>query len=309
MTFYTGIYRMRRYLLLFLLTLLIAGLAPSEAQKIDPLTGKVTEQAPEPEPEAPVAADLTKANELVRKQKYAEAETLLAELQLEFPEDDRLLTMRGELLVALGKPKEAIPILTKVTELAPERDRVRFQLGSALASTGDPEAALEAFGGELDVSKDPQVRILSHLNRSALFQQKRAWSDAAAELTSALELDPSQKRGWTDLSSLRLEADDLEGAVAALEKAASFGYESVSHYYSVGARFFKEESYDRAISYFEKVLEIDKNHSRAVRSMAASLEESGNSSASIAQWKRYLELAPDADDADSVRQRIAALSK
>ena len=293
-------------LTLFLLFGLLLVALPASAQKVDPLTGQVVEQAPPPEPEAPVTADLTEANELVRKQKFPEAEALLAEMQAEFPDDARLLTMRGELLVALGKPKEAIPLLQRVTELEPERDRVRFQLGSALASTGDSEGAIEAFGGELEVSKDPQVRVLSHLNRSMLFQQKRSWKEAADELASAMELDPSRGQGWTDLASLRLEAEDLDAAIAALEKGAAAGYESASHYYSVGARLVKAERYDQAIPLFEKVLAIDAKHARAVRSLAASLDETGKKSEATNQWKRYLELAPKANDAEQVRRRLAS---
>ena len=81
-----------------------------------------------------MTADLTEANELVRKQKFPEAEALLAEMQAEFPDDARLLTMRGELLVALGKPKEAIPLLQRVTELEPEIPQV-----AAVSAAGTPD--------------------------------------------------------------------------------------------------------------------------------------------------------------------------
>ena len=154
--------------LAILLLLLVA--APAGAQKVDPLTGRVVEQAPPP---APAGPDLTAANDKVRAQDFAAAEALLAELQKEFPEDERVLAMRGELLVALARVEEAIPLLRKVAEMTPERPNVHFHLGTALASSGDEAGAIEAFGTELERSEEPQVRLLSHMNRSLLFQQGR----------------------------------------------------------------------------------------------------------------------------------------
>jgi len=294
--------------LLIPLAILVAffASAPAEAQKIDPLTGEVVEQAPPPEPVGP---DLTAANEQVRSNDFAAAEALLAELQLEFPENEIVLAMRGELLVALNRIDEAIPLLQKVAGIAPQRPRVHFQLGSALASTGDGPAAIEAFGRELELSKEPQVRLLSHLNRSMLFQQKRKWSEAAAELEAALELDPSRTEAWGDLATLHLDAGDLDASLKVLQTGAEAGFQSGRHYYSVGARLFKAERFAAAKTAFTEVLAIDPAHARAERSLAATLEKLGDADAALDHWARYLELAPGASDADQVTQKLNASGK
>ena len=279
---------------------------PIEAQKIDPLTGEVVEQAPPPKP---TVADLTQAHEKVKARDYAGAESLLAALQVDFPEDERLLALRGELLVALSRLDEAITVLRKATEIAPERPRVYFQLGTALASTGDKSAALEAFGKELAHSKEPQVRLLAHMNRSMLFQQQREWSLAATELEHVLELDPERMEVWGDLVTLYLDAADLDGAVDALQQGSEAGHRSARHYYSVGARLFKAERFDDARGAFTEVLAIEPTHARAVRSLAATLEKLGQEEAALEQWARYLELAPGAADADQVTQKLRASGK
>jgi tetratricopeptide (TPR) repeat protein len=297
---------MRILLLVTLFAGVLAISAPVQAQKIDPLTGEIVEQAPPPEP---VVADLTEAHEKVKAQDYAGAESLLAALQVEFPEDERVLALRGELLVALGRIDEALPILRKVVEMAPERPRVHFQLGTALASSGDKAGAIDAFGKELEHSKENQVRLLAHMNRSMLYQQQREWGPAAAELENALELDPSRPELWADLVTLHLDAKDLDGAMQALRDGSEAGHRSARHYYSVGARLFKAERFADARDAMAEVLEIEPTHARAVRSLAASMEKLGEEEEALEQWARYLELAPQASDADQVTQKLKSAGK
>jgi tetratricopeptide (TPR) repeat protein len=217
--------------------------------------------------------------------------------------------LRGELLVALSRIDEAIPILRKVAGIAPERPRVHFQLGTALASSGDKPGALEAFGKELTYSKEPQVRLLAHMNRSMLYQQQRQWNEAATELEFALELDPSRPEIWADLVTLQLDSGDLDGALAALQNGSDAGHRSARHYYSVGARLFKAERFSDARGAFTEVLAIEPTHTRAVRSLAATLEKMGEEEAALEQWARYLELAPGAADADQVAQKLNSSGK
>ena len=57
------------------------------------------------------------------------------------------------------------------------------------------------------------------------------------------------------------------------------------------------------------VLVIEPTHSRAVRSLAATLEKLGEEEAALEQWARYLELAPGAADADQVAQKLNSSGK
>jgi len=295
---------MKNWTLALLLVCLIA--LPAAAQKVDPLTGEVVEQAPPPEPVGP---DLSEAYGLVKAQDFKAAEGILAGLQEEWPDDERLLALRGELLVALGKTAEAVPILSKVAEMAPERPRVHFQLGTALASGGDRVGAIAAFGKELEYSKESQVRLLAHLNRSMLLQQERQLPEAAAELRSVLELDPERLEVWGDLTTLYLEAGEIDQAAAAFKDGFEAGHRSSRHGYSVGARLFKAERFAEAVGLFRLVLEAEPTHARAVRSLAASLEKTGEKEGALDQWARYLELAPGAQDADQVAQKLRAAGK
>lgn len=292
--------------------LAIAGLAAclvmtgaeAQTEQRDPLTGKVT--IIEAEPEGPARADLTEAKELVRNKDYAGAESQLATLQQEFPEDPDLLMLRGELLLALRRPDESIEVLRKAAEFVPESARLQFQLGSALASTGQAEAAIEAFGKATETGEDPQILIFSHLNRSMLFQERKDWEASAAELEAVLVLEPQRKPVYGDLVAMYVQSDRLDAAIDALERGDAAGFQSATHWYSVAARLAKDEEYERSLALFAKAIELDPENAESERSLAAALEKLGREDEAIPHLKRYLELKPDASDSKAITAKIEA---
>jgi tetratricopeptide (TPR) repeat protein len=287
-----------------LASFLLISLAAAQTEQRDPLTGEII--VVDAEPEGPPRADLTEANELVLAKDYAGAESLLATLQEEFPEDADLLMLRGELLLALRRPEESIEVLRTAEKMTPERPRLHFQLASALVATGQTEPAIEAFGKEIEISEDPQVLVFSHLNRSMLFQERKDWAASATELEAVLALEPQRKPVYGDLVAMYVQSDRLDAAVDALERGESAGFASATHCYSVAARLAKDENYDQAVELFGKAIELDPEHADAERALAAALEELGRNDEAVEHLRRYLELRPDASDSQAVKAKIEA---
>lgn len=252
--------------------------------------------------------NLGEANQLVRDGKFEEAESLLAELQKEFPTDVRLLLMRGEQLLQLQRPADARDVLLEAATLDAQRERIQFQLGSALVRLGMTVEALERFGAELENTEDQAIIRLCRLNRSMLFEQEKRWSEAAGELEELLGEAEVEKELYADLVSLYLRDDSLDQAKDALNRGSKAGFESAPHYYSVGAHFFRAERHEEARNGFTSALSIDPEMARAERSLAAVLNKLERSSEALVHLRRYLELEPNASDAENVREQIRALT-
>lgn len=292
-----------------LATLVLMVPAPAaDSQAESPPTAA---DAPAPPPtEPPVTADLTEVRELVRAKRYEEAERLAAELQVGHPDDPALLTLRGELLLALGRAGEAVDPLRRAAALAPGRQRVHFQLGTALATTGELEGALDAFAKELAISDDKEVLVLARLNRSLLFERRGAPVDAARELEAALEVDPSRAPIYGDLVTLYLELDRVDDAVAALSRGAeAAGFASARHWFSVGARLVQDGKDEPSISLLQRAVELDPNLAEAERTLGVALDHLGRRTEAAEHFRRYVDLAPTAGDAGAVRARIGELEK
>lgn len=262
-----------------------------------------------PAPEERPSADLSEAVEQIRAGAYDEAEALLAGLQSEFPDDSALLLMRGEVLLALGRPQDALEVLEHGAEVDPRRPRMNFQLGTALASSGQREAALEAFGREIESNQDQEVQVLSRLNRSLLLQKERRWRPAAEELEAALKIQPERKNIYGDLASLYIQAGDAAAAVDALERGAAAGFRSAEHYYSLGARLYKSEMFEQAVVMLGEALRVNPDLAEAERSLAAALERLGREDEANEHLRRYLELRPNAPDASVVSEKLRAAEK
>ena len=273
------------------------------------LRGQEASPPPSEAPAAPAPADLSQVNELVRSKQYAEAERLASELQQQHPDDPRLLALHGELLLALGRAKDAVSPLQRAAQLAPERPRVNFQLGSALAASGDDQGALAAFAAEIGINQDKEVLVLARLNRALLLERQGDKTAAAAELASVLEADPTRGPVYGDLASLYLDLDRTDEAIAVLGRGADAGFRSAGHWLAVGAHLVKAEAYERALEPLNSAIEIDPELADAERTLAAALDRLGRGPEAAVHFRRYLELAPAAADAASVRDRLAALEK
>jgi tetratricopeptide (TPR) repeat protein len=274
---------------------------------VDPLTGETT-AAPEPAPvEAPRSADLTEANALVREQDYAGAESLLASLQAEYPGDFRVLFMRGEVLLALQKPAEALPILAEAAEIDGSKPRLQFQLGTAHQMSGETDEALSAFEREIENNEDPAIKVMSHLNRMVIFRERRKWPDAAKEMTAVLELQPTRSDDYGELATLFLRAGNTEKAAKALENGADHGFSSAQHHYDVAARYLESEQLDASIRQFRKAVALRPDMARAERDLGRALNRAGRLEEALSHLERYLELKPDARDRARVEGWIATL--
>ncbi len=264
------------------------------------------QEAPAPQPGAAQPADLAAASRLVQAGSYDEAERALAALEERHPDDPPLLRMRGEVLVALQRFADALPVLRRCADLDPTLTRVQFQLGTALVATGDRAGALEAFAREIALNDDANVDGLSHLNRFLLLEQDRDWQRAATELEAALGLGSAAPEAWGDLAMLHLEAGRPEEAARALDSGLAAGFRSARHLYSVGAAYFKKKEFVPAGDAFRKALEVEPENADAARSLGMALDAAGQKAEALQHFRRYLELRPDAADAAQIAERIRA---
>lgn len=278
-----------------------------ESAPVDPLAADPAQSEPVQVEEAPPGADLSEARDLVRSGDFARAELVLAEQREEFPDDPRLLLLQGEVLLALSQPARALPVLQRAAELDGDRPRVHFQLATALQATGDREGALEAFAEEIEINEDTAVRVMARLNRMIVLEQQGDLVGAAEELEAVVELDSTQIEAYGEMARFYIQAGRLDDAATSLERGLEQGFRSAEHHYSLGAQYLGQKAFDSAILAFEQAIDIDPEMAAAERSLAWALDESGQEREALSHFQRYLELQPDAPDAERVSQRIEAL--
>ena len=76
-----------------------------------------------------------------------------------------------------------------------------------------------------------------------------------------------------------------------------------------GGTLFAEGKHDEAIAAFKRALVADPKEAKAERGLGVTYAAKGDKAEGVAHLKKYLELAPTADDADEVKANIAAYEK
>jgi len=256
--------------------------------------------------EETVAAGVAEAKTSVRQTDYATAAQILRQIVGDSTGDASLLALYGEVLVASGDARGAVPILERAIAAAPEAPRLHFQLATAHTTLGNVDQALEAYAAEIEANDEPEVRFRAHLNRSILLTGAGRSAEAAASLELALALQPAEHpEAYGDLATLYLKAGDPAKASEALERGGKVGFRSARLYFNIGARLFNDKNYTEAERAFARAVEIDPKMAEAERGLASALTHQGRSEDARPHLARYLELRPDAPDADQVRQVLA----
>ncbi len=178
---------------------------------------------------------------------------------------------RGNVYLKLGRLDEAIADYHKAIELSGPYHEVWVNLGQAYKLLGRAEAAAEAYSKALDLAPD---QVLSWLGRAQAREALGEADQALADYTAALALDPNQVQVLNNRASLYYEQGRLDAALQDLEQALSLDADN------------PEIHYNRAVA----------------------LADCQRYPESIAEFQRFVALAPDADERAEVEQRIHALA-
>jgi tetratricopeptide (TPR) repeat protein len=211
---------------------------------------KLFEQVPIARDTAWVASELASA---LLASGEAKAAAAAVDKALEFqPQDSGALLIKGRLLIEQSNFKDAVPVLQNALQADPTSPFVRYELGRAFYFSKDYTSAVGMFDSALEVSPEwaqaasakamglyemgefgaafSQARRALKLSpgdpsmldilRDAARNQGRE-DDALREMEIELARDPHSARAWYLKGSILLDRNDLDGAVDALQQAAT----------------------------------------------------------------------------------------
>ena len=133
-----------------------------------------------------------------------------------------------------------------------------------------------------------------------------AWNDVIAQ-------NPEDGTSYLLLGQATMKTGDLDGAIAAFEKANDLGQANAAKllsncYLKKGQAYLKAGKNAEAIQALEKSNEYIPS-GNAYKLLASANLKSGKSSAAIDAYKKYLEVQPNAKDAADIQFTIAATAQ
>ena len=272
---------------------------------------KMYEHALEEEPDDP---DLTirLAAAKVESGDYDAGEKLLEKVSGTRPNSAEAEFYLGRIDMQKGRDLTALAHFQRATQLDARNARYRLYLAWESLDTNKLSDAIQ--NANEAVQLDPTMAS-GYWIRGRVRLRMGAVADALRDLNRALSLDPTLYAAYASIGDCYDQLGKRKEAVAAYETALAHDGEQPTWWYqlsrlqqNVGDLDAAKTSLDKAIALGDQAKEAPGWLASAHLARAQSLLSAGKKGQAIADFQRYLELAPsDAPDRDDVRQQLIKL--
>jgi cytochrome c-type biogenesis protein CcmH/NrfG len=149
-------------------------------------------------------------------------------------------------------------------------------------------------------------------------EQKQPMTPVAAPGLSSMEMEqlqaatrmaPKSAQAWISLGDALMDSRRFGEAVEAYQKGLALDPKNVNARVDMGTSYRGIGKFDKAVEEYRKALKIDPKFPNGHRNLAVVLSYDLHDPAQgVKEFKKYLELAPDAPDAEAVRKSVQELS-
>jgi tetratricopeptide (TPR) repeat protein len=204
--------------------------------------------------------------------------------------------------LAMGDPGAAIENLKTVVSAGPRFPTIYYDLGRAYRSKGDSVRSAEYVKKFDEVTAADRARTAQReaagrpLGQAERLLEQGHPAEARPLFEKALEADPNGWEPHAYLAEMDLDAGDLAGAYPHLQKLQQIDPDSAIGNFLMARYWFKQEKYDQARLYAEKV-KLSRPDNSELRSLLGSIYlELGLKEKAREEYEAAVRLAPDRAD-------------
>ena len=261
------------------------------------------------------------ARALVKLERFDEATARIEAALSIYPEFARPYEVRGDLLLAQGKPSAAAEAYQESLKLDPERQRGRMKLGQVLMLLGRVEEA-RALKAEFinfsqdnkDIAKAAELEkaekyeeakrlyreiLIRHPDNVAamrlwarLGMQQKQYASAEVLLQQAVEVAPGFKRAWTDLCQVQFDREKFDDTIESAKQLIKLQPGAADGYIWLAAASASAGPHEAALESFGTALDISPDHIGALSGKGQACRTMGDQEGAIAAFRRCLQVHP-----------------
>jgi predicted Zn finger-like uncharacterized protein len=215
----------------------------------------------------------------------------------------------GRALIAERQLPDAINTLKKALEIDPNDARVHYQLGLAYEAGGQLVPAGDAYAKSTE--KDPkEPDAWEHLGNAEAAQN--LFPEALTAFKKVVAINPNHARAWAEMGEVEFQLNELDKAIEDLSKSVKLDPAQAPVWARLGAAF-RDRGCDscktRAIGALQKATQLAPKEPSAFRDLGYIYKDDRKRVDAVAAFKRYLELKPEAADADTIKDDIFYLQE
>jgi tetratricopeptide (TPR) repeat protein len=128
------------------------------------------------------------------------------------------------------------------------------------------------------------------------------------QMEQAAKMAPKNAKVWINLGNAFMDAQRFSEAIDAYEKALALEPKNVPVLVDQGTCYRGARQFDKAVEQYRKALKLDPNFPNGHRNLGVVLAfDLDKKPEAVQEFSRYLELAPNAPDANEIRQKVQEL--
>ena len=211
----------------------------------------------------------------------------------------------------VAKCKEIIP----GTILSIAKEQINgADYDTAVTTLAEAVAVAKEYGIE-NIAEEAQGLVPNvYMRKGSSLIKEKNFADAVAAFKEVVNLDPDNGQAFLLLGQATLQTGDADAAIEALKKASELGQEAKAGKLIANTYLKKGQSLLKAGKNADAIAALEESNkyvesANAYKLIASALTKSGKTQDSIAAYKKYLEVSPDAKDAIDIMFTIAATAQ
>jgi predicted Zn finger-like uncharacterized protein len=246
---------------------------------------------------------------LVERREYEKAEAELRQARLGSDKYGETWFYLARALSGQGKLSEAIDTMRRAVELEPANAEYLYFQGLIFEQGQQVQDAVDSF--QKSIAKGPRnADAYEHLGQNLNVQNR--FLEAVSAFKKAAEIDPSRSRLWAQVAESQQQAGDLDAAIASYQKSLAQDPNQPGVWSKLGIAY-KDRGCtgckNRAIEALKRAQTVDPKDWVACHELGYLYKDDGRRAEAIAQFRKYLNLRPDAGDVDAVKDDIYYLQE
>ena len=235
------------------------------------------------------------------KSKDAETDLLKQEAMESYPDNSKLLNLRGIHQVQQNKYNAAMEDFDKAIELDPNHAIAYINRGILNATLDKTQEAMADYGKAIEL--DPN-NAEAYINRGILNTKLDKTKEAMADFDKAIELDPNNATSYIIRGIFNDNLDKTQEAMADFDKAIELDPNDTTAYILRGNLNAKLNKTQEAVAGYGKAIELDPNNATAYRNRGILNANLGKTQEAIVDFDKTIELDPNDAEAYINRAQI-----
>ena len=241
---------------------------------------------------------------LVERGEFEEAEQQLRQAVALNDHNGEALYYLARALAGRKNLGEAIDLMKKAVDIDPDNAEYLYHLGLIYEHGQQIRNAIDAFSRAID--KGNRTAEAQERLGSVLMVENR-FAEAVKAFTKASEMEVRRPRIWAELADAQQQAGDLEGAIRNFQRALTLDPSLPSAWTKLGIAYKDKDCHGcrtKAVDALQRATRVNPKDAVAHYELGYMFKDDGRRKEAIAEFRRYLDLRPDAGDAASVQDDI-----